>query len=637
MHETCCIFEMNTPPTTTAPAAARAPAGGAIESPVRDILTQLHRQLVGETGGQVADYIPELAKADPGLFAIVIATIDGQLYEVGDARTLFTIQSISKPLVYGAALEDSGPQRVLAAIGVEPTGDAFNSISLEPGTGRPLNPMINAGAIAASSLVAGATAAERLERVVAAMSAYAGRRLTVDEAVFESERTTGHRNRAIGHMLRNYGIVEDDPNPVLDLYFRQCAVQVDCRDLALIGATLANGGVNPVTGERAVAERFIRPLLSVMTTCGMYDFTGEWVYRVGMPAKSGVGGGIVAVLPGQLGIGVFSPALDARGNSVRGVKVCEALSQDLGLHMLLAPRAAGSTVRARYTLARMRSKRRRTPTERAVLDVHGTSVQVLELQGDLRFSSLEPLVREVLGEPAETRLVVLDFRRVLQADSTATRLLARVVEQCAQRGQQVLLTRVRRDLLADFGSELDPRHARAVSFQPQLDRALEWCENTILAQHGAQRTAATVASLATNRLCEGLAEPEVEVLAQLARRLRFEPGAMIVRRGEPAAAVMLLTQGEASVVVALPQGDFRRLSTLSAGMSFGEPAFQADSVRTADIRADTVVECASLDRAAIAILEAEHPALMIRLLRNALRESIDTASRLTAEVAALEG
>ena len=315
-------------------------------SPIQGLLAHLHEELSGLTLGQVATYIPELAKADPSWFGIVIATVDGKVYEVGTSRQTFTIQSISKPLVYGVALEDQGRERVRQAIGVEPSGDAFNSISLEPETGRPLNPMINAGAIATASLVAGATPEARLARLVDAISAYAGRPLAIDDAVFESERSTGHRNRAIGHMLRSHGIIEGDPDPVLDLYFRQCAVRVDAHDLALMAATLANGGVHPRTGERAVRAEFVGPMLSVMTTCGVYDFTGEWVYRVGLPAKSGVGGGIMAVLPGQLGIGVFSPALDERGNSVRGVKVCEAMSRELGLHFLQPPRLVSSTLRA---------------------------------------------------------------------------------------------------------------------------------------------------------------------------------------------------------------------------------------------------------------------------------------------------
>jgi len=186
--------------------------------------------------------------------------------------------------------------------------------------------------------------------------AYAGRPLDIDAAVFESERSNGHRNRAIGHLLRNAKIFTEDPEAALDLYFRQCSVRVDCRNLALIAATLADGGVNPASGARAVAAEHLGPILSVMTTCGMYESVGEWAYRVGMPAKNGVGGGIIAVLPRQLGIGVFSPPLDARGNSARDVQVCEALSRELGLHFLQPPRAASATVRARYTLASVRSK-----------------------------------------------------------------------------------------------------------------------------------------------------------------------------------------------------------------------------------------------------------------------------------------
>ena len=240
-------------------------------SPIQAFLEQLLERYAPLSAGRVADYIPELAKADPAAFGIVIATVDGQVYEVGQSRQTFTIQSVSKPLVYGAVLEDCGRERVLRSVGVEPTGEAFNSISLEPGTGRPLNPMINAGAIAVSSLVQGPTREARLARIVDALSSYAGRPLALDEAVFESERSTGHRNRAIGHMLRTYGIVGEDPEPALELYFRQCSVLVDCRDLALMAATLANGGVHPVTGQRALRAEFISSVLSVMATCGIYD------------------------------------------------------------------------------------------------------------------------------------------------------------------------------------------------------------------------------------------------------------------------------------------------------------------------------------------------------------------------------
>ena len=607
-------------------------------SPIQAYLDQLHRQYAGLTSGQVATYIPELAKVDPSGFGIAIATVDGRVYEVGDARRLFSIQSVSKPLVYGVALEDAGRARVEQKIGVEPTGDAFNSISLEPGTGRPLNPMINAGAIAAASLVAGASHEARLARVLDAMSAYAGRPLDIDEAIFESERSTGHRNRAIGHMLRNYDIIDGDPEPALELYFKQCSVRVDCRDLALVAATLANGGVNPATQQRAVRSEFIEPILSLMTTCGMYDYSGSWVYHVGLPAKSGVGGGIIAVLPGQLGIGVYSPLLDERGNSVRGVQVCRQISAELGLHFLQPPRPSVATVRARYTLAALRSKRSRPVAESRVLDAHGSRAVVFELQGDLRFATLEPVLRAIVDADAALDFAVLDFKRVSHVDGGATRMLARLASCCAARGQQLVLSRVRRgDMLAGLGGELAPQAVRSVTFQPHLDAALEYCERGLLARHAAPPPAATAVSLAEHRLCTGLSADD---LAHLQSRLvlrQHESGTLIVHRGDPADAVYLVAQGEVSVIVELPQGGHKRLSTMSAGMSFGEAALIAGGVRSADVRADGTVVCWVLAAEDFQRLKAERPTLAITLLHNLLGAASDTIRRLTNEVAALEG
>jgi len=612
-------------------------------SPIDDYLHQLHQQLSALGDGRVASYIPELTKADPRHFGIAIATVDGRVYEVGDARERFTIQSISKPLVYGAALEDRGVERVRRAVGVEPSGEAFNSISLEPGTGRPMNPMINAGAIAMSSLVAGAGREARRERVLSAISAYAGRELDVDEAVFESERSTGHRNRAIGHLLRNYEIIGDDPDEALDLYFRQCAVRVDCRDLAWIGATLANGGTHPVTGRQAVRREFVGSILSVMATCGVYDFSGEWTDRVGLPAKSGVGGGIVAVLPGQLGIGVYSPALDERGNSVRGVRACEALSQDLGLLGLQPPRASAATVRASYTLAAVRSKRRRPLAEERVLAETGERVRVLELQGDLRFTTFEPVLHLISLQVQQAQplvAVVLDFKRVTQVDRAATRLLVALIAQCTAREVSVALTRVRRgDLLASLDAEMDPRAAAALHFHPQLDLGLEACERELLRRAGLAPglAAAQELPLAAHGLCHGAAAEDLAFLEPLLVRSHFEPGALLVHRGDPGDSIYLLLRGQVSVVVDLPGGGFKRLATLSAGMAFGELALITGGRRTADVRADTPVECATLDAATFARLERERPALTILLLRNLLQGVGRMALQLTVEVAALEG
>src|SRR5436190_16347643 len=336
-------------------------------SPVLDYLEHVHRRYAELAEGLVATYIPELAKADPRWFAICLVTAGGAVYEVGDSRQPFTIQSISKPFVYGIALEDHGRAAVLEKVGVEPTGDAFNSISLDPGTGRPRNPMINAGAIAAAGLIQGKNQASKLKRLMDVFSLYGGRELSLDETVYASERETGHRNRAIGHMLRNFDILTDDPIPIMDLYFQQCSISVTCRDLAVMAATLANRRVNPLTGKQAIRGEYVENILSVMGSCGMYDFAGEWIYKIGMPAKSGVSGGIIAVLPGQLGIGVFSPLLDAHGNSVRGIKVCDAISRNFDLHILNRPSIGKTTLRLKFTGAEMNSSRVRTPEEAAAL------------------------------------------------------------------------------------------------------------------------------------------------------------------------------------------------------------------------------------------------------------------------------
>jgi len=302
-------------------------------SPLLAVLKELHSQykLLGE--GVVAKYIPELAKVNPDLFSICIVTVDGQVYKVGDYDQLFTIQSISKVFAYGLALEDHGLDYVLTRVGVEPTGDAFNAIILDEQSKRPYNPMANAGAIATTSLIKGSGPTERLNRMLDMFRRYIGRDVFVDISVFTSERSTGHRNRAMAHLMLNFGMIDRNIEESLDLYFQQCAVMVNCQDLAVMAATLANRGINPITKEQAVDKRYIKDILSVMYTCGMYNFAGEWAYKIGIPAKSGICGGIMAVVPNKMGIGVFSPLLDVRGNSVRGVKVCEELSQRLGLHL----------------------------------------------------------------------------------------------------------------------------------------------------------------------------------------------------------------------------------------------------------------------------------------------------------------
>jgi glutaminase len=319
-------------------------------SQLSTFLEHLYREYLPLREGQVASYIPELSKMNPDCFGICIVTVDGQVYGVGDVDPLFTLQSISKVFVYGMALEDSGRELLLSKVGVEPTGDPFNSIiRLDENSKRPDNPMVNAGAIATTSLIQGQDPTDRLNRLLAMFRRYIGRDVFVDMSVFMSERSTGHRNRALAHLMRHFGMIDDRIDECLDLYFQQCSLLVNCGDLAVMAATLANQGVNPITGDRALDSQYTRDLLSIMYTCGMYNFAGEWAHRVGLPTKSGVSGGIIAVVPNQLGIAVFSPPLDQHGNSVRGIQVCEALSRQFGLHMF------DSSVNCTHFLQKLRS------------------------------------------------------------------------------------------------------------------------------------------------------------------------------------------------------------------------------------------------------------------------------------------
>jgi len=295
--------------------------------------SDLHERLGPVADGKPASYIPELANVDPDRFAIAAVTTDGEHIRVGDHRDAFTIQSISKLLLYGLALETHGREEVLKHVGVAPTGDSFNAIVLDDEMNRAPNPMVNAGAIAVADLVVGEGLDERVEQVRSMYERYLGRRPEIDRAVWESERATGNRNRAIAYLMLSRGIIRDRVEETLDLYFAQCSVLVTADDLATIGATIANQGVHPETGEQVVRPEVTRDLLTVALTCGMYDYAGEWAFSVGIPAKSGVGGGIVGMLPGVGGLAVFSPRLDDHGNSVRGLRVFEELSQEFEMHL----------------------------------------------------------------------------------------------------------------------------------------------------------------------------------------------------------------------------------------------------------------------------------------------------------------
>jgi len=288
--------------------------------------------------------------SEPGLrpvnrhhFGISIATTDGEIFDIGDTRIDFLIQSVSKLFTYGLALEDHDREKVLKWVDVEPTGDAYNAvIKVQTASKRPHNPMVNTGGIAVTSLIKGQGPARKLNRILAAYQRYIGRPVHIDTPAFISERGCNDRNWAISYLLRNFNMIEGDIQETMDLYLQQCSAIVNTRDLALMGATLANAGVNPVTGERALKGEYVRDLLTVMHTCGMYDFAGEWACKVGIPAKSGVSGCILGVVPGRFGIAAYSPPLDHRGNSLRGIKAFEALSRQLHLHIFQTSRSTGT-------------------------------------------------------------------------------------------------------------------------------------------------------------------------------------------------------------------------------------------------------------------------------------------------------
>jgi glutaminase len=592
-----------------------------VRSPITTYLDALLDRHAGLGGGEVASYIPELASADPNLFGICLTTVDGSVYEAGDTRTPFTIQSMSKPLTYGLALEQLGEQVVRSRVGVEPSGDAFNEISLTPTTGAPLNPMINAGAIACAGLVDGD---DPFATIIETYARYAGRSLELDEAVYRSESETGHRNRAIVHLLRNFGVVSGDPERAVDLYFRQCAISVDCNDLAAIAATLANGGVNPLTGERAVSERVVRGVLSVMTTCGMYDSAGEWLLSVGLPAKSGVSGGVIAVLPGRLGIGVFSPKLDERGNSVRGIAVCRDLSRDLSLHLIAPGNRLAPPIRSSYTVGEIGSKRVRHGDERARLLDAADRTAVFELQGELNFMSLEAVSRAVMKRDPRPELVVLDLRRVNRIDRSGAEFSSALASFLDQRGGQLVFS------CADL---LEPIESPAIRF-PDLDAALEWCEEELLFRIRGESNPRAI-PLELHELLHDLSPDERARLSTHLEAVSAKAGSLIVRAGEPAAQIFLVTSGSLSVLLRAENQPDIRLSTLTAGMTFGEIAYIERSVRSADVRADSDVECLTLSFASLESLTDTDPQMHGKLLRNLMRVVVSRLRSSNAELAEL--
>jgi glutaminase len=313
------------------------PASGGNGALIDSTLKSIHTRYKNLKEGANADYIPALAKVDPNLFGIALVTVDGRVHTAGDVKSEVSIQSISKVFTLARVLEDSGAEAVMERVGVDATGQVFNSIiAIEQYKGQEMNPLVNAGAIATTSMVKGKTATDVWNSVMQTHEAFAGRKLKVNEEVYKSEAATNQRNQAIGMLMFAYERIKANPSQAVDLYTRQCSISVNTVDLATMAATLANGGKNPVSGQVVIDARHVTGILAVMSTAGLYDDTGKWLFMTGLPAKSGVGGGLIAVAPGKFGIAVISPPLDKAGNSVRGQRAITDISNTLDANSFAA-------------------------------------------------------------------------------------------------------------------------------------------------------------------------------------------------------------------------------------------------------------------------------------------------------------
>lgn len=586
------------------------------DGPIFAALKEIYDRYREDFSGNVATYIPELAKADPKLFGVAIVAADGQAYEVGDSDHLFTIQSISKPFVYGLALEEYGVDYVLNKVGVEPTGEAFNSIVLDERHNRPFNPMVNAGAIATTALIKGRGHDQRLARLLSKFSEFAGRPLEIDQAVHISERSTGHRNRAIGYLELNSGMVDEPVGEHLELYFEQCAILVSARDLAVMAATLANNGINPITGRRALEESCVKNVLSVMQSCGMYDYSGEWSFRIGLPAKSGVGGGIIAVLPGQFGIGTFSAPLDERGNSHRGIKVCQEISKRFNLHMFKNRSPVGGVVRRVYRGDSVRSKRRRGRAAADILNRGGATICVLELQGRLFFSTMEQVLRRI-GEEADLfSCLILDLKHVLEIDECAVTLLSQANEMLKSKSKTLLLVYARNRCTKLFPA------GEEIRIVEDIDDALEWCEDLLLRRVAPHllRDGQPVALGAINILA-GFAPDELALIRFVLEEVRYDAGETIIREGDRADSLFLVVAGRVSVCLTIKNHSRRqRLSTIGPGLAFGELALLDGGRRSADVITDEPTVCYRLPLAPLEALGKSHPEIKSKLIYNIARE-----------------
>lgn len=386
---------------------------------IPDYLADILESVREDYSGEVPDYIPALGDVDPDLLGVGLCTMEGHIHSAGDCLEEFTIQSVSKPFAYALALQELGIEEVGTVVGMEPSGEAFNELSLEKENKRPFNPMINAGAIAVNQLINGSESDvdDRVEVIRQFFSKLAGRELRVNDDSVDGEMESADRNLSIAHMLRNHEVINDAAHDAVLSYTRQCSIVVTVNDLALMAATLANGGLQPVTGEKLLDTGVCRQTMAVMASCGMYDAAGRWMANVGIPAKSGVSGAVIGMLPGQFGIATVSPRLDDSGNSVRGVKTFNRLSTDMGMHLMSTENRSGS---------------------HAVRTIHRDGDEtIIEVQGIVNFTGAEAILGVLSDYDFESGRVVLDVTDMIESNSMGRRMIKEAMRRIRENGHDI--------------------------------------------------------------------------------------------------------------------------------------------------------------------------------------------------------
>lgn len=588
-----------------------------MRSPIQQYLDDVHSGLISELGGTTMAQSPNTAGANPMDFGLAMTTADGYTYASGDADVQFSIQSVSKVFGYAIALQDRGFAYMDDRIDVEPSGDPFNEISLDAETGKPANAMINAGAIAAVAQIKATSRKSVFDRILEICSEAAGRELHMDEAIYQSDLELGKRNRALAWLLASSEIIDIDPIEAFDNYVRQCAISVTSRDLSVMAATLANFGTNPVTGVEVFDTRVVQRVLSVMLTCGMYDDSGDWVSSVGMPAKSGVGGGILGVLPGQLGLASYSPRLDQHGSSVRGLAAYEQISKDLELHFVRTSKAGLSTIRNLSSVDKTPSTVRRPEAAQDVLQEHGHKAQIVEVMGDLLFSGAEVVCRVVADSlDDESVCVVLDLSRTDDIAEVSVATLSRLADSLDE--QDIALG------LVDADERLDglrvPLEMEVKSFGTR-NAALEWAENKILKEFGTPECfpANTVREFP---LLSTLSDEAVDAIKQHLVEENYEEGTVIRKIGQVFDGLWFITSGRIETLAPQESGKRRRLALLTPGMTFGESALDERTRQSATVRAVTDVKTRHLTAEGIDKLTEENPQAMVEFWRAVAAETI---------------